>query len=46
VKDLRADYRDMAPMMFDDKPLPFDEILARIQMLQNAVNASPRGNGA
>lgn len=39
VKDLRADYRDMAPMMFDDKPLPFDEILSRIQKLQDAVNA-------
>jgi hypothetical protein len=33
VKDLRADYRDMAPMMFDDKPLPFDKILARIALL-------------
>ena len=40
-KDLRADYRDMAPMMFDDKPLSFDEILSRIQKLQDAINASP-----
>jgi hypothetical protein len=39
-KDLRADYRDMAPMMFDDKPLSFNEILARIQKLQNTINAS------
>jgi hypothetical protein len=41
LKDLRADYRDMAPMMFDDKPLPFDEILARIQKLQDTINAPP-----
>ena len=38
--DLRADYRDMAPMMFDDKPLDFDDILARIQKLQDTINAS------
>jgi len=41
LKDLRADYRAMAPMMFDDKPLPFDEILARIQELQDTINAPP-----
>jgi hypothetical protein len=40
-KDLRADYRDMAPMMFDETPLAFDEILARIQKLQDAINAPP-----
>jgi hypothetical protein len=40
VRELRADYREMAPMMFDDKPLPFDEILARIRKLQDAINAS------
>jgi hypothetical protein len=40
LKDLRADYRDMAPMMFDEKPLWFDEILARIQKLQDTINAS------
>ncbi|KAB0267257.1 nucleotidyl transferase AbiEii/AbiGii toxin family protein [Microvirga brassicacearum] len=40
LKDLRADYRAMAPMMFDDTPLVFDEILARIQKLQDAINAS------
>jgi predicted nucleotidyltransferase component of viral defense system len=39
IKDLRADYRAMAPMMFDEKPLPFDGILARIQGLQDALNA-------
>lgn len=37
-KDLRADYRDMAPMMFDDQPLAFEEILARIQRLEDAIN--------
>ena len=42
-KDLRADYRDMAPMMFDDKPLSFDEILTRIQKLQDTINASTSG---
>jgi hypothetical protein len=31
----------MAPMMFDEKPLSFDEILARIQKLQDTINASP-----
>jgi hypothetical protein len=40
-KDLRADYRYMAAMMFDDKPLSFDEILSRIQKLQDTINASP-----
>lgn len=40
-RDLRADYRNMAPMMFDDAPLGFDEILARIQKLQDTINASP-----
>jgi hypothetical protein len=45
VKDLRADYRDMAPMMFDDKPLPFDEILTRLQKLQDTVNASSAASG-
>jgi Nucleotidyl transferase AbiEii toxin, Type IV TA system len=39
VKDLRADYRDMARMMFDDQPLPFEEILARIERLQESINA-------
>lgn len=38
-KDLRADYRDMAPMMFDDKPLAFEEILVRIQKFENEINA-------
>ena len=38
--DLRADYRDMAQMMFDDKPLSFDDILARVQKLQDTINPS------
>jgi hypothetical protein len=45
VKDLRADYRNMAPMMFDDTPLPFDDVLARIRKLQDDVNASPSAKG-
>jgi hypothetical protein len=44
VKDFRADYRAMAPMMFDDNPLPFDEILARIQKLQDTISASSLDN--
>jgi hypothetical protein len=44
IKDLRADYRDMAPMMFDDTPLPFDEVLVRVRKLQDAVNASSSVN--
>jgi Nucleotidyl transferase AbiEii toxin, Type IV TA system len=43
LKDLRADYRDMAPMMFDDKPLSFDEILVRIQTLQDTINLASSG---
>ena len=34
----RSDYREMAPMMFDDRPLSFDDILARIEKLQEAIN--------
>ncbi|KJC47834.1 hypothetical protein UB31_03570 [Bradyrhizobium sp. LTSP849] len=41
LRDLRADYRDMAPMMFEDKPLSFDDIIARVQELQDTINASP-----
>ncbi len=39
IKDLRADYRAMAPMMFDEKPLSFDEILAKIKKLQETINS-------
>lgn len=38
IKDLRADYREMAPMMFDDRPPSFDDILAGIETLQEAIN--------
>jgi hypothetical protein len=41
IKDLRTDYRNMASMMFDDTPLQFDEVLARIRALQDTINASP-----
>ena len=39
VKDLRADYRAMAPMMFDQTPPSFDDILAKIAALQETVNS-------
>lgn len=38
MKDLRADYRAMAPMMFDESPLPFDEMLAKIAAIQKSIN--------
>lgn len=38
LKDLRTDYRAMAPMMFDQNPLAFDDILLQIRKLQDAVN--------
>ncbi|WP_180900589.1 nucleotidyl transferase AbiEii/AbiGii toxin family protein [Martelella soudanensis] len=39
IKDLRADYRDMAPMMFDKSPPLFDDILAKIAIIQEIINA-------
>ena len=39
LKDLRADYRAMAPMMFDDSPPSFDEILSAIEKLQDTINS-------
>ena len=39
LKDLRADYRKMAPMMFDDEPLAFDDIVAGLQKLQDTINS-------
>lgn len=39
VKDLRGDYRAMAPMMFDETPPSFDDILAKIEMLQETINS-------
>jgi hypothetical protein len=38
IKDLRTDYRAMAPMMFDETTPPFDDILATIAALQEAIN--------
>lgn len=38
IKDLRADYKAMAPMMFDDKPPSFDDIIAKIATLQDRIN--------
>nr|WP_277996214.1 hypothetical protein [Methylobacterium sp. Leaf465] len=38
MRDLRADYRAMAPMMFDDSPPAFDVILAKIEKLQETIN--------
>lgn len=43
IADLRADYRDMATMMFDNKPVPFDDILARIKKAQDEINAPAVG---
>lgn len=40
MKDLRVDYRVMAPMMFDETPPSFDDILAKIATLQEKINAS------
>lgn len=38
ITDLRADYRDMLPMMFDDKSPTFEEILSKIKKLQETIN--------
>ncbi|MGN5478706.1 nucleotidyl transferase AbiEii/AbiGii toxin family protein [Cupriavidus basilensis] len=38
VKDLRVDYRTMAPMMFDENPPSFEDILARIEVLERNIN--------
>ncbi|MCP3387694.1 nucleotidyl transferase AbiEii/AbiGii toxin family protein [Bradyrhizobium sp. CCGB12] len=40
VADLRADYRKMAPMMFDDPPPTFDAILDRIAQLEKRINGA------
>lgn len=39
IKDLRADYRAMAPMMFDDTPPSFDDIPSAIEKLQETINS-------
>jgi nucleotidyltransferase AbiEii toxin of type IV toxin-antitoxin system len=38
IPDLRADYRKMAPMMFDDPPPTFYDILTRIAALEKTIN--------
>jgi hypothetical protein len=38
IEDLRADYRAMMPMMFDDRPPAFKDILEKIEQLQDAIN--------
>jgi hypothetical protein len=38
IPDLRADYRKMTPMMFDDPPPSFDDIMRRIAELEKAIN--------
>ena len=39
-KDLRADYQAMQAMMFDETPLTFEEVLARIEKLQTTINTT------
>jgi hypothetical protein len=39
IADLRADYRKMAPMVFDDPPPTFDDVLKRIAALEKAITA-------
>lgn len=38
IKDLKVDYRAMAPMMFDEDPPVFDDILSAIEKFQETVN--------
>ena len=40
LKDLRADYQAMQAMMLAETPLTIDEVLARIERLQAAINAT------
>ncbi|EKS34471.1 MAG: nucleotidyl transferase AbiEii/AbiGii toxin family protein [Bradyrhizobium sp.] len=40
IADLRADYRKMAPMMFDDPPPTFDYVLKRIADLEKTINSA------
>jgi hypothetical protein len=37
---LRADYRKMTPMMFDDPPPTFDDVLTRIAVLEKTINGA------
>ncbi|MBP0639624.1 nucleotidyl transferase AbiEii/AbiGii toxin family protein [Cupriavidus sp. AcVe19-6a] len=38
IKDLRIDYRAMAPMMFDENPPSFEDVLARVENLERTIN--------
>ncbi|WP_238587434.1 nucleotidyl transferase AbiEii/AbiGii toxin family protein [Cupriavidus sp. IDO] len=38
IKDLHGDYRAMAPMMFDENPPSFEDVLARIEQLERTIN--------
>ncbi len=38
IKDLKVDYRAMAPMMFDQTPPSFEDILAKIAELEATIN--------
>lgn len=38
LKDLRGDYKAMSPMMFDDRPPSFDDLLAKLAVLQGTIN--------
>lgn len=40
LKDLRADYQAMQAMMFDETPLTFEQVLARIEKLQATIKAT------
>jgi hypothetical protein len=38
ISDLRADYRDMQPMMFDDPAPSFDDVMTRLERLERQIN--------
>jgi hypothetical protein len=40
LAELRADYRNMQPMMFDDPAPSFDEIMTRIERLERLINGA------
>jgi Nucleotidyl transferase AbiEii toxin, Type IV TA system len=38
IPDLRGDYRDMQPMMFDDPAPTFDDVMNRLESLEREIN--------
>jgi hypothetical protein len=38
LPDLRADYRNMQPMMFDDPAPMFDDVMTRLESLERLIN--------